>query len=45
MIEHPKFFAENGYVIIPELLTGELLDFIGIHAYNRARIEGGNPEY
>ena len=44
MIEHPKFFAENGYVVIPEMLTGELLDFVGIHAYNRARIEGANPE-
>ena len=36
-----KFFKENGYLIIPKLLSGELLDFIGIHAYNKARIGDG----
>ena len=36
-----KFFKDNGYLIIPKILSGELLDFIGIYAYNRARIEGG----
>jgi hypothetical protein len=35
-----KFFKDNGYLIIPKILSGELLDFIGIHAYNMARIEG-----
>ena len=35
-----KFFKDNGYLIIPKILSGELLDFIGIHAYNRARIDG-----
>ena len=38
-----SFFKDNGYLIIPKILSGELLDFIGIHAYNRARIEGINP--
>ena len=33
-------FKDNGYLIIPKILSGELLDFIGIHAYNKARIEG-----
>ena len=35
-----KSFKENGYLIIPKILSGELLDFIGIYAYNLARIEG-----
>ena len=35
-----NFFKDNGYLIIPKILSGELLDFIGIYAYNRARIEG-----
>ena len=39
-----KFFKDNGYLIIPKILSGELLDFIGIHAYNKARIEGINPD-
>ena len=39
-----KFFKDNGYLIIPKILSGELLDFIGIYAYNRARIEGINPD-
>ena len=30
----------NGYLIIPKILSGELLDFIGTHAFNRARIDG-----
>ena len=29
----------NDYLIIPKILSGELLDFIGIHAYNIARID------
>ena len=33
-------FKDNGYLIIPKILSGELLDFIGIHAYNKARIDG-----
>ena len=37
-----KNFKDNGYLIIPKILSGELLDFIGIHAYNRARIDGIN---
>ena len=36
-----KFFKDNGYLIIPKILSGELLDFIGIHAYNRARLGDG----
>ena len=41
-----KFFKDNGYLVVPKILSGELLDFIGIHAYNRARIEGveKNPD-
>ena len=35
-----KFFKDNGYLVVPKILSGELLDFVGIHAYNRARIEG-----
>ena len=35
-----KFFKDNGYLIIPKILSGELLDFIGIYAYNRSRIDG-----
>ena len=31
----------NDYLIIPKILSGELLDFIGIHAYNRARLGDG----
>ena len=37
-------WKSNGYVVIPKILSGELLDFVGIHAYNRARLEGPNPE-
>ena len=44
MINHPKFFKENGYVIHSKILDGELLDFVGIHAYNMARLSGPNPE-
>ena len=36
----PKFFQDNGYIVIPKMLTGDLLKFVGIYAYNRARIEG-----
>ena len=36
-----KKFKDSGYLIIPKILLGELLDFIGIHAYNRARIGDG----
>ena len=36
-----RSFKDNGYLIIPKILSGELLDFIGIHAYNRARIGDG----
>mgnify|MGYP000574241470 CR=1 FL=1 len=39
-----RSFKDNGYLIIPKILSGELLDFIGIFAYNRARIEGINPD-
>ena len=35
-----KNFKDSGYLIIPKILSKELLDFIGIYAYNRARIEG-----
>ena len=42
-MNNARFFKDNGYLIIPKILSGELLDFIGIHAYNRARIEGINP--
>ena len=44
MINHPKFFKENGYVVHPKILDGELLDFVGIHAYNMARLSGPNKE-
>ena len=44
MINHPKFFKENGYVVHPKMLNGELLDFVGIHAYNMARITGPSKE-
>ena len=40
----PKFFQDNGYIVIPKMLNGDLLKFVGIHAYNMARIEGANPE-
>ena len=42
----PKFFQDNGYIVIPKMLTGDLLKFVGIYAYNRARIEGveKNPD-
>ena len=43
-MNNTKFFRDNGYLIIPKILSGELLDFIGIHAYNKARIEGINPD-
>ena len=43
-MNNAKSFKDNGYVIIPKILSGELLDFIGIHAYNKARIEGINPD-
>ena len=36
------FFEDNGYVIIPKILSGELLDFIGIYAYNRAKLQFTN---
>ena len=36
----PKFFQDNVYIVIPKMLDGDLLKFIGIHAYNRARIDG-----
>ena len=36
----PKFFQDNGYMVIPKMLNGDLLKFVGIHAYNIARIEG-----
>ena len=42
-LNNANFFKDNGYLIIPKILSGELLDFIGIHAYNKARIEGINP--
>ena len=42
-MNNAKSFKDNSYVIIPKILSGELLDFIGIYAYNRARIEGINP--
>ena len=40
----PKFFQDNGYIVIPKMLNGDLLKFIGIHAYNMARIQGPNLE-
>ena len=43
-MNNAKSFKDNGYLIIPKILSGELLDFIGIHAYNRARIDGINPD-
>lgn len=43
-MNNANFFKDNGYLIIPKILSGELLDFIGIHAYNKARIEGINPD-
>ena len=39
-LNNTKSFKDNGYLIIPKILSGELLDFIGIHAYNIARIYG-----
>ena len=42
-MNNAKSFEDNGYLIIPKILSGELLDFIGIHAYSRARIEPTNP--
>ena len=33
-----KSFKDNGYLIIPKILSGELLDFMGIYAFNKARI-------
>ena len=40
-LNNANFFKDNGYLIIPKILSGELLDFIGIYAYNRARIGDG----
>ena len=40
-LNNANFFKDNGYLIIPKILSGELLDFIGIHAYNRARLGDG----
>jgi len=40
-LNNAKSFKDNGYLIIPKILSGELLDFIGIYAYNRARIGDG----
>ena len=40
-MNNAKSFKDNGYLIIPKILSGELLDFIGIYAYNRARIGVG----
>ena len=37
-----KNFKDNGYLIIPKILSGELLDFIGIYAYNRAKLQFTN---
>ena len=39
-LNNAKSFKDNGYLIIPKILSGELLDFIGIYAYNKARLEG-----
>jgi hypothetical protein len=33
-----KNFKDNGYLISPKILSGELLDFIGVYAYNAVRI-------
>ena len=43
-MNNAKSFKDNSYVIIPKILSGELLDFIGIYAYNRARIEGNTGD-
>ena len=42
-LNNVKNFKDNGYLIISKILSRELLDFIGVYAYNRARIEGGQP--
>ena len=41
-MNNTKFFKDNGYLIIPKILSGELLDFIDIYTYNRARKEFTN---
>jgi len=33
-----KKFKENGYLIIPNILSKELLDFIGVYAFNSIRV-------
>ena len=34
-------FNENGFVIFRELIKNKgLLDFVGVYAYNKARIDG-----
>jgi hypothetical protein len=33
-----KKFKDNGYLITPKILSGELLDFIGVYAYNAVRV-------
>jgi hypothetical protein len=43
MINHQENFQKNGFIIHPKMLDGELLDFVGIHAYNIARLAGPNP--
>ena len=37
-LNNVKKFKDNGYLITPKILSGELLDFMGVYAYNAPRI-------
>lgn len=39
-MSNPEIFKEQGVVFVPNLLSGELLKFVGIHAYNIVRYYG-----
>ena len=37
-LNNVKNFKDNGYLIIPKILSRELLDFIGVYIYNSVRV-------
>ena len=37
-MNNAKSFKGDSYVIIPKILSGELLDFIGVYAYNAVKL-------
>ena len=36
----PKFFQDNGYIVIPKMLNGDLLKFVGIEKTTRKGVTG-----